>query len=136
MVIAEQAKGLYKTTLTAYAQNGRIITADEKSTLDKMAEFLSMDSSAVDEIHSEVVYIRKEQGRHENAHKPPKLKHAEFCADVCMMNPCACVCTSCGKYVLFVCASSRAGTLGRFSCSRPAPLFVVFWADFVSSIPH
>lgn len=54
MVIAEQAKGLYKTTLTAYAQNGRIITADEKATLDKMAEFLSMDSSAVDEIHSEV----------------------------------------------------------------------------------
>lgn len=54
MVIAEQAKQLYKTTLAAYAKNNRIITVDEKDSLDKMAEFLSMEASAVEEIHAEV----------------------------------------------------------------------------------
>ncbi|CBJ30096.1 IAP100 protein [Ectocarpus siliculosus] len=54
VVIAEQAKDLYKKTLTAYAGGNRIITVDEKDSLDKMAEFLSMDSSAVDEIHAEM----------------------------------------------------------------------------------
>ncbi|CAM9178612.1 unnamed protein product [Pylaiella littoralis] len=54
VVIAEQAKHLYKTTLAAYAKNDRIITADEKETLDKMADFLSMEASAVDEIHAEL----------------------------------------------------------------------------------
>lgn len=62
MVIAEQAKGLYKTTLAAYAINGRIITAEEKENLDKMADFLSMDSSAVDEIHSEVRWEGRKEG--------------------------------------------------------------------------
>eukprot|EP00752_Nemacystus_decipiens_P017831 g15987.t1 len=57
VVIAEQAKELYKTTLAAYASNNRIITADEKAKLDKMAAFLSMDSSAVDEIHSELCSV-------------------------------------------------------------------------------
>lgn len=54
MVIAEQAKDLYKTTLSAYAGNNRIITEDEKRKLDDMADFLSMQPAAVEEIHAEV----------------------------------------------------------------------------------
>jgi len=54
VVIAEQAKELYKTTLTAYAGGQRILTVEEKANLDKMKDFLSMEQSAVDDIHSEV----------------------------------------------------------------------------------
>lgn len=54
VVIAEQAKTLYSKTLEAWAGDNRIISVDEKKTLDNMAAFLSMDSSAVDEIHSDV----------------------------------------------------------------------------------
>lgn len=54
VVIAEQAKILYKKTLETYTDANPIITVEHKDTLDKMAAFLSMDSAAVADIHSEV----------------------------------------------------------------------------------
>lgn len=54
MVIAEQAKSLYEQTLEAWASNNPIISEEEKSNLDKMAAFLSMEASAVEDIHSRV----------------------------------------------------------------------------------
>lgn len=54
VVIAEQSKTLYKKTLETFAGANPILTVDQKSTLDKMAAFLSMEPSAVTDIHAEV----------------------------------------------------------------------------------
>ena len=63
MVIQEQAKSLYKSTLDAWAGGGRILSAEQKESLDKMAAFLSMDDSAVEETHSDVsLCLWREEG--------------------------------------------------------------------------
>lgn len=99
MVIAEQAKELYKTTLKAYAGSNRIITADEKQTLDKMAEFLSMDSAAVDDIHSEV-----EEGRAKLTNSTNLAEFDSMCRVFLGSKRVEYIvlCVSCGRETLFI----------------------------------
>ncbi|CAM9385256.1 unnamed protein product, partial [Phaeothamnion confervicola] len=53
-VVAEQCKTLYGEKLRAFGGNGRIMSTEQKATLDKMAEFLDLDREVIDNLHEEV----------------------------------------------------------------------------------